>query len=78
MHGALHECGLEQYYEMRDRERARGEGGDEGGDEPALVTGRGFEHLDDARFLASHTMQDGGVDGTGMDGTGMRRVELRI
>ncbi len=93
MHGALHECGLEQYYEMRDRERARGEGGDEGGDEPALVTGRGFEHLDDARFLASHTTQDGGVDGTGMrgtgldgtgvdgtgkDGTGMRRVELRI
>jgi Cu2+-exporting ATPase len=65
VHGALHECGLEQYYEMRERERAI----EEGADEPALVTGRGFEHLDDARFIEAQTS---------VDQAGVRRVELRI
>ena len=65
VHGALHECGLERYYEMRDRERAV----EAGVGEPALVTGRGFEHLDDARFLEAQTR---------VDGQGARRAELRI
>ena len=64
VHGALHECGLEQYYDLRDRERQL-----EAGAEPALVTGRGFEHLDDARFLAAQTS---------VDARGVRRAELRI
>ena len=37
VHGALHECGLEQYYEMRDRERGL-QAGIDGIAEPALVT----------------------------------------
>ena len=65
VHGALHSCGLEQYYEMRDREQAI----DSGSAEPALVTGRGFEHLDDARFLEVQTR---------VDQSGIRRAELRI
>lgn len=76
VHGALHECGLEQYYEMRDRERGLAdgvEGGLEGGingiAEPAVVTGRGFEYLDDARFMGAQTS---------LDAQGVRRAELRI
>ncbi|MEY4118096.1 MAG: hypothetical protein RLZZ116_1424 [Planctomycetota bacterium] len=64
VHGALHECGLERYYDLRDREREL-----EASAEPALVTGRGFEHLDDARFLAGQTS---------VDAQGVRRAELRI
>ncbi|MFM2164691.1 MAG: cation-transporting P-type ATPase [Planctomycetota bacterium] len=61
VHGALHSCGLEQYYALRDREAA--------GSEPAHVTGRGFEHLDDARYLDAHAR---------VDSAGLRRAELRI
>jgi len=64
VHGALHECGLERYYDLRDRERQV-----EASAEPALVTGRGFEHLDDARFLSAQTS---------VDAHGVRRAELRI
>ena len=68
VHGALHECGLEQYYELRDREREVADSAD-GVVEPALVTGRGFEYLDDVRF----------IDGqTSVDAHGVRRAELRI
>ena len=68
VHGALHACGLEQYYELRDREREVADSAD-GVVEPALVTGRGFEYLDDVRF----------IDGqTSVDGQGVRRAELRI
>ena len=65
VYGALHECGLEKYYELRDREQRR----EATGAEPAMVTGRGFEHLDDPRFLDAHTR---------VDQSGVRRVELRI
>ncbi|MGA1225053.1 MAG: heavy metal translocating P-type ATPase metal-binding domain-containing protein, partial [Phycisphaerales bacterium] len=65
VHGALHECGLERYYELRAQEKAV----ESGGAEPAFVTGRGFEHLDDERFLAAQTR---------VDVSGVRRTELRI
>ncbi len=65
VHGALHECGLEKYYELRAQEKAV----ESGGAEPAFVTGRGFEHLDDERFLAAQTR---------VDVSGVRRTELRI
>jgi len=61
VHGALHSCGLEQYYALRDRESAVAE--------PAHVTGRGFEHLDDPRYLEIHARPDS---------SGGRRAELRI
>lgn len=62
VHGALHSCGLERYYEMRARA-----GGIEAG--PAQVTGRGFEFLDDASFLARHAVPAG---------DGLVKAELRI
>ena len=65
VHAALHECGLGQFYALRDRESVA----DASGAEPALVTGRGFEHLDDVRFLGAQTR---------IDDAGMRRAELRI
>lgn len=60
VYGALHECGLERYYELRARDASA---------EPAHVTGRGFESLDDAAFLAKHAR--GGEDG-------LSSIELRI
>ena len=65
VHGVLHECGLERYYEMRDREQ----GIDRSTQEPARVTGRGFEHLDDPRFINAQTT---------VDVAGTRRAELRL
>lgn len=65
VHGALHECGLEKYYELRDEERAL----QPSAGEPALVTGRGFEHFDDVRFTGSSTT---------VDRAGVRHCELRI
>ena len=65
VYGALHECGLEQYYELRDRERMS----EATQAEPAHVSGRGFEHLDDPAFLTAQTA---------CDAAGVRSVELRI
>ena len=62
VYGALHSCGLERYYEMRSRAR-------EIEAAPAQVTGRGFEFLDDASFLARHAVPAGG---------GLVKAELRI
>jgi len=64
VYGALHECGLERYYELRARSAPAAEGV-----EPARVTGRGFESLDDATFLARHARAFG---------EGVTGIELRI
>lgn len=64
VYGALHECGLERYYEMRAKSGIPADGA-----EPARVTGRGFEALDDASFMARHAraVEDG-----------VSAIELRI
>lgn len=41
---AIHGCGLERYYELRDRQGAAGK--------KALTTGRGYEEFDDPTFRA--------------------------
>jgi len=67
VHAALHECGLEAYYEMREREQSLAAA--EPDAQAAKVTGRGFEHLDDARFTEQHVR---------VDGAGLASVALRI
>jgi P-type Cu2+ transporter len=48
---ALHGCGLERYYELRDRQGASGR--------RARFTGRGFEEFDDDGFLALYSRELG-------------------
>jgi len=64
VHGALHEAGLDRYYDIRARSA-----GIEGVVEPARITGRGFEALDDAAFLARHVR---------IDEHGGSSIELRV
>ena len=58
---SIHECGLENYYQLREK-LAEIQGGservvDESRARPAQVSGRGFESFDDATFLSRHTRQ---------------------
>jgi Cu2+-exporting ATPase len=56
VHAALHESGLERYYEMRARSAVPSEVA-----EPARVTGRGFEAFDEPTFASRHVrrLEDG-------------------
>jgi Cu2+-exporting ATPase len=60
VHGALHECGLADYYALREAERAEATPAEA---TPAVVTGRGFEHFDDPAFTGRNVRarEDGSV-----------------
>ncbi len=58
VYASIHECGLEGYYQLREK-LAETEGRsdhavDDSPARPAQVSGRGFESFDDAIFLARH------------------------
>jgi Cu2+-exporting ATPase len=70
VYGALHECGLERYYELRERgDVTVATATNTENAEPARVTGRGFEALDDEAFLTRHAR---------VDHEGLSRIELRV
>ncbi|MCC7388342.1 MAG: heavy metal translocating P-type ATPase [Phycisphaerales bacterium] len=46
---AIHGCGLERYYELRDRQGAEGK--------QAQITGRGYEEFDDPAFAALYCQE---------------------
>lgn len=66
VHGALHECGLADYYALRDAERSAEPAADAA---PAQVTGRGFEHFDEEGFLSRHRRARA---------DGLASIELRV
>jgi Cu2+-exporting ATPase len=58
VYASIHECGLEGYYQLREK-LAETEGGsghavDDSPARPAQVSGRGFESFDDVSFLTRH------------------------
>ncbi len=65
VYASIHECGLEGYYQLREKlteqdvQRTHAE--DERDARPAQVSGRGFESFDEAAFLERHARR--GVDG---------------